>query len=344
MRRLLRALRALVRSFAGENSAFEKFFRVRYKRLVLRAEHQTDSSFEQSTRRVLATTRFRLTNDYTSRNWTVFQRGKSTRRLGIYMLGSCDLPAVFAAKPMIAARLDGICCIIRDGEVAEARSDLLLQTLSPIDPALYRLAIQRLRLPADAFEPRLFQSSFRLRDLPNLGDFPKSVTVLSIGADVSRTLYRHKEHGYLIDPGGYWLRQNLTNVTANPRRAEWVRENFTSVGTLTADEFKTHFGKVLSILTEAGTQVVVFNMAVVSPGDLGYSYQFRRNPQAIRRMEFNDALADLAGVHGVSVLNVDRILKREGIQDQVDFAHFPLERMVPIAREFHRILVERELV
>jgi hypothetical protein len=64
----------------------------------------------------------------------------------------------------------------------------------------------------------------------------------------------------------------------------------------------------------------------------------------MRRMEFNGLLADMASVYGFSVLNVDRILKREGIQEQVDFAHFPVARIQPIGREFYRILREREVV
>jgi hypothetical protein len=90
--------------------------------------------------------------------------------------------------------------------------------------------------------------------------------------------------------------------------------------------------------------VIVYNMAVVNPGDLTYNYQFRRSPAAVRRMEFNDALTDLTTANGASLLNVDRILKREGIRDQVDFAHFPLESMMPIAAEFNRILCDREVL
>jgi hypothetical protein len=124
----------------------------------------------------------------------------------------------------------------------------------------------------------------------------------------------------------------------------WVKENFTSVGTLEPDEFAAHLGSVVSILNETGTTVIVYNMCVVNPGDLSYTYQYRRNPPAMRRMEFNALLAELASQYGFSVLNVDRLLKREGVQEQVDFAHFPLARIQPIGREFFRILREREVV
>jgi hypothetical protein len=344
MRSVLRAGQAAVRTVAGDNSAIERFFRGRYKKMVRRVQKGTDSPLERSLRSTYVSARFRITGDYTSRDWSAFRSGKGDRELGIYMVGSCDLPSVFAAKPLIAQRLNGTCAILRDGDVAYARSDFLLQNVDDVKPGALAEAKRRLNLADHVFEPRLFRPSFRLPDLPGLGDIPKTVTVLSLGADVTRTLYRHKEHGYLIDPGGFWLKQDMKSVTANPQKVEWVRSHFKNIGTLEIQEFRDLFGEVLSRLTGLGTAVVVYNMAVVNPGDLTYNYQFRRSPTAVRRMEFNDALTDLTSAYGASLLNVDRILKREGIRDQVDFAHFPLESMMPIAVEFHRILCDREVL
>lgn len=292
----------------------------------------------------LVRTRFRVSGDHTTPNWSVFRRGSSDRRIGIYALGACDLPSIFAAKPLIAAQLDGTCAIIKIGGVADARSDFLLQALDPPEPRVFGQAVSRLRLPADTFDARVFKPTFRIPDLTGLGDFPKTVTVLSIASDLSRTLYRHNEHGYLLDPGAFWFKQDMAQATAARRTMEWVKESFTSVGTLDPDEFQTHFGKVVSLLNETGTTVIVYNMCVVNPGDLSYTYEYRRNPPAMRRMEFNGLLAEMAAKYGLSVVNVDRILKREGIQEQVDFAHFPLARIQPIGNEFYRILREREVV
>lgn len=341
---LLRAGQGAVRRVAGDNSAIERFVRSKYKSLVRRAHRQGDSSLERGLRSSYVASRFRFTGNYSSRNWMVFRRGKADRRIGIYMIGSCDLPSVFAAKSLIASRLNGTCGIVRDGDVSDARSDFLLQDLSGVPVRALEEARRRLRLPSTAFEPRLFRPTFQIPDFPSLGVLPKTVTVLSIGADLTRTLYRHKEHGYLVDPGGFWLKQETRQVTGNQQKLEWMRSQFESIGTLDSEKFRESFGQVLSLLVSMGTTVVVFNMAVVSPGDQTYNFQFRRNPSSIRRMEFNDVLADLAATHGISLLNVDLILKREGIRDQVDFAHFPLERMMPVASEFNRILIDREIL
>lgn len=305
---------------------------------------QARQAWYSSTASAAARIRYRLTGDHTTANWTVFRRGTSDRRIGIYALGACDLPSIFASKPLIAATLDGTCAIMKVGGVADARSDFVLQSLNrPKDESILQ-AVRRLRLPANTFEPRLFEPGFSIPELPQLGQFPKNATVLSIASDLTRRMYRHKEHGYLIDPGAYWLRQDLAQAAADRPTMTWVKETFTSVGTLTAEEFHSLFGKVLELLVSTGTSVIVYNMTSVNPGDFTFNYQYRRNPPAIRRMEFNDALADLVEQHGVSVLNVDRIMKKEGIHDQVDFAHFPLARIMPVATEFYRILHEREVV
>ena len=83
-----------------------------------------------------ASARFRVRGELTTRSATVFRRGKSDNRLGIYMLGACDLPTVFAAKPFIEQDLDGVCAIMRDGEVADA--DFLLQRSTVLTPARWQ--------------------------------------------------------------------------------------------------------------------------------------------------------------------------------------------------------------
>lgn len=323
-------------SFVRSLRTRQKIQRHSHRRALLVRGHRVPS--------VVVRARFRFTGDHTTPNWTVFRRGSSDRRIGIYALGACDLPSIFAAKPLIASELDGTCAIIKIGGVADGRSDFLLNALDPPEARVIGRALSRLRLPAETFDARVFKPTFQIPDLAGLGDFPKTVTVLSIASDLTRTLYRHKEHGYLLDPGAFWLKHDIGVAAAARKTMEWVNDSFVSVGTLDPDEFRTYFGKVVSVLSGTGTTVVIYNMCVVNPGDLSYTYEYRRNPPAMRRMEFNDLLAEMALQYGFSVLNVDRILKREGIQEQVDFAHFPLTRIQPIGNEFYRILREREVI
>ncbi len=345
MSAVARNVQRLVRKIAGENSAIERRLRGTYRQAALRSEAGDDSKTERAMRGVASSARFRLRGELTTRSATVFRRGKSDNRLGIYMLGACDLPTVFAAKPFIEEDLNGVCAIMRDGEVADARSDFLLQALDGVDPAAVAEAGQYLKLPPDAFEPRLFRPEFRIPALPSLGSFPKTVVVLSIAADLSRSLYRNNEHGYLVDPGGWWLTTPMGEVMEHLDRVAWMRENFTALGKIPVEEFHDNMGRIVTeVKQRTGAHVVVFNTLTVSPGDLTHTYQFVRIPQNLRRMEFDLALADIAAQHDVSVVDVDRVLKLEGVKEQIDFAHFPMDRMIPIAREFHRVLRDREII
>ena len=77
-------------------------------------------------------------------------------------------------------------------------------------------------------------------------------------------------------------------------------------------------------------------------------WQHRESPsrksQTLRRREFDQALWELADKHDFRVMDIDRILKMEGVEEQVDFAHFPVERMGPIADEAYRILRDLEVL
>ena len=61
-------------------------------------------------------------------------------------------------------------------------------------------------------------------------------------------------------------------------------------------------------------------------------------------MDDPTAVAELSRELDFALVDVDAVLKREGIQEQVDYGHFPLERMEPIAREVTRALLEREVI
>ena len=196
------------------------------------------------------------------------------------------------------------------------------------------------------FSPRLFEEQdFEIVGEPRFGRFPKSVIVLSIGSDLVRSVYSHKEHGYLVDPGGFWLNNLSDNVLPDPEIARWFKKNFKSVGRITVDDFKLNMGQVITTLRErVGAEVIVYNSLVVEPGSLHHNYQVLPNPHPLRRRQFNLALTELSAELGFHVLDVDRILKSLGVKEQVDFAHISTEKAAPIGAEFHRILRELEVV
>ncbi|MGH8945779.1 MAG: hypothetical protein ACRDVL_06510 [Acidimicrobiia bacterium] len=276
----------------------------------------------------------------------VASRSDPDPRVGIALRGACDLPSMFGLAPMLREGIRGSVCIYREGIGAmDARSDILLQALNGVPEDHTRELLDRFPQYSGYFQPRLFERTFRIPGHDWAGEFPKTVVVLSIGPDLGRAAYRHKEYGYLVDPGGAWLTQPLEKVLADPGTARWFKEHFESVGRMPVEEFRARFGEVVRLIREqVGAHVLVFNMLTVEPGSRIHSYRFVRNPHSTRRRAFHLALAELSAELDFHIVDVDRVLKESGVREQVDFAHFTDEGLAPIAAEAHRILKRLEVV
>jgi hypothetical protein len=271
---------------------------------------------------------------------TVFLRkGADAPRRGLYLRGACDMPSLFTLAPMVIDDLNGSLCIHISGRgVSQARSDLLLQTYSGVSPDFVQELGTRLNLSPDAFAPTLYEPSFSVPGPHGLAAFPKTVVVLSVLPDLTRTVYRHRRSGYLIDPGTAWL-NNLAAALTDLSMARWFRENFQSLGRISVGQFAENYRQLIpTIRRETGAHVLVFNSLEIEPLDPTHNYSLRNLASASRRRRFNIALAELAQELDFHVVDVDRVLKEQGVDRQVDFSHFPVDRMRAVARDAHGIL------
>ncbi len=279
---------------------------------------------------------------YTSRRWLLVEPPRRTERapVAIHLVGGCDVPALFAMAPLFRSRVErGIAIVRADSGVSSARADLLLQTLEHHEGL--EQAARRLELGRDATRPVVFDAEVAL---PGIAHPPVDVgvVVLSIGANAVRAAYRHKEHGFLIDPGGYWLGGARK---ADPRVLRWFEESFEPVGRLEVDEITSHLDRLVTeIRARAGAEVMVLNALTVEPGEHIHSYQLRRQLEGARRRDLHVAVAELGRQRGFHVLDVDRALKQAGIAEQIDFAHFPEARYGDIAAVGHHILRDLEVL
>jgi hypothetical protein len=260
-------------------------------------------------------------------------------RRGVYLRGACDMPCMFTMAPLVARDPHGTLCIHTSSSgVSDARADLLLQTARNIPEEHVAEARAQLGLPDDYFAPTLFEPTFTVLGRPDLGRFPKSVVVLSILPEVNRSLYRHREHGFLVDPGGWWL-NNKMDALANLSRTNWVREQFEPVGRVTVDDLRRNYRELIPMIRErTGAEVLVFNTLSIEPGDTTHDYGARSFSSAARRRELVLAMFELSDELGFHVVDVDRVLKTIGVHRQVDFSHFPLESMQAVGQEAHGIL------
>lgn len=267
-------------------------------------------------------------------------------RKGIILKGGCDLPSVFTAAPLLREGISGTIAIGRHlwGTGAN-RSDQILQALDGVNPDHVAETRQMLKMRDDYFTPTFFDSSFTVNQVPEAGEFPKDVVVMGIGADETRQMYRHKEHGFIIDPGGWWLNQDMGKVLKDLDTVDWFRSNFERVGRLSVDEFKANVTRLVGeIRSRIGSQLIFYNALALDPANPMHNYQLTKTGHAERRREFSIALAELSAELDFHIVDIDRILKNMGVQEQIDFSHFPVDRMGPIGEEVHRILKEIDFI
>jgi hypothetical protein len=298
---------------SSNSTAFRKFFKRKYSGVQKRLQKRSQGG-----------------------NYVYFWNNKHhAQKTGIYVRGGCDLMAVFAAEPLINPVLKGSCCIYRGGiGASSSRSDILLQTQIDLDRAVLAPVQEKLKLPRRYFRTDLFSPAFKVPRAKDIPTFSKDVVVLSIAPDVVRTAYQHREHGFVVDPGGWWLNQKMDNVLSDMDTVMWFNRSFKKLGQLgLAEAFDNWREIIIRLRTESGAQIVMFNVLGIEPGNQTYDYQYVRNSQVIRRREFNLALYELSRDMNFPIVDIDRLLKREGVQKQVDFAHWPIERFDQIAGE-----------
>jgi len=282
---------------------------------------------------------------YRGERTALLQRGGDEPRRGIYLRGACDVPSMFTLAPLVVDDLRGTLCIHMSGRgVSDARSDLLLQTWSGVADDFAREVRERFDLPPGYFAPTLFEPTFAVPGLPDPGPFPKTVVVLSILPDLTRTMYRHRETGYLVDPGAAWLNR-LSTALADTSFVRWFNQQFESMGRLTVEAFAASYRELIpAIRKETGAHVLVLNSLEIEPFDPTHDYSVRNLQSATRRRRFNIALADLSRELDFHVVDVDRVLKENGVERQVDFSHFPVDRMRAVGAEARRLLANLNVV
>lgn len=288
---------------------------------------------------------------------TVATRSEPDPRRGLYLYGACDVLALFAMHDPLARRGRGTYGVAAAGNILMTRPDVLLQTLdAPTGPDV-REILDRLRLHRRYFRPTLFEPDFtvsgRMRSKLGLPGrtvsetFRKDVVVLSAAAGLVRSTIRHKKTGLLVDPGGRWFegRAAIADAAAATEDRRWIREHFTNAGRLsTSEHLRLMRELVEQVRHHTGARVVIFNALSVEPGNPVHTYGNRSRPEPVRRRETLIGLAELGRDIDVPIVDVDAALKRAGIAEAVDFAHFPPDRCEPVAAEAYRVLDEAGLL
>ncbi len=301
-----------------------------------------DSRLERSLRDTRDRARYRATG--TIKHTTAVAFRGDGNRFGVYGFGGGDVWAMAEAGPGLRDNLSASGAAFAQGRAQYTRSDLILQSWEGVNLDHVAEVTSRLKLDPITFRPDLFEPEFELPGYERLGAFPKDVVVLTISTDLVRTLYRHREHGFLVDPGGFWLASDIKDTLGDLETVKWFGRNFEKVGKIGLEDSMANMRRIIELIrSELGAEVVVFNSLTVDPGRHVFDYKLSHSPHRTRRREFGLALVELAADLDFSIVNVDRIIKGVGVSGLGDFVKFMPMHKRAVAREFVRVLRDREV-
>lgn len=203
------------------------------------------------------------------------------------------------------------------------RSDALLESRGEI-PSV----IAQCELPLG---PYPIESQFSRRVIESKAD----IIVLSIQPDITMKLTRHRQQRFLFYPYDW-------QVWA-PEAQRWLKQAFYPVGLLELEEFKSNFETIIAeIRNNSSAEIIVYNVSSVSPGDQIHNYQSLPEAISTRIRRFNLGLVQLSERTGVSIIDVDHILAREGTNTtKFSTLHFTRAGCKAIAEEFIRVVQQR---
>jgi hypothetical protein len=260
-------------------------------------------------------------------------------RVGVFAKGGCHLRALFACGPLIEPVLKGTCCIYHEGLVSDGRTDQQLQNLKGLPGEWIAPLVEKFRLGPDYFASSLFDSDFGVPKQDDLGRFPKNVIIFSTASDsVGRMLYRHKQHGFVFDPGAGWLRK--VDAFVSPKDiVDWFRNNFEQVGMISVEGFVENLTKMIGhVRARTKAHFVAMNALTIAPGNMAHNYQSVKRSERVRWLEFHIALIELSRKLDFPILDLDRVVRRAGIRDINEPAHFPHHVNQLIAQEAFGIM------
>ncbi len=312
------------------------------KRLLRRVAGE-NSRVEGLLRKSRERARYRAARDVKGVDYAVV-RGDDSRRVGVFGYAGCDVWSIREIGRGLTDMTGATSAAYAKGRAATTRSDLILQAHEGVNPDHVAEVIERLKLDPDSFGPVLFEPGFTVPEVPDAGEFPKHVVVLSISTDLVRTLYRHREHGFLIDPGGFWLSNDIQDALDDPDVVGWLRKTFQKVGKIDLESSMANMRRIIELVrAETGAEVIVFNSLTVDPGRQVFDYKLSHNPHRTRRREFGLALVELSREMDFSIVDVDRVVKGLGVSGLGDFVKFATPQMKAIGAEVLDILREREV-
>ena len=186
--------------------------------------------------------------------------------------------------------------------------------------------------------------SLAARGVP-LGSYPASsqfsnaifttevdAVILSIQADVTSSMLRHRTEGY------YLYAPDITSWQSEDRA--WLKQDFETLGLLTPEQSMENLATIVERLrTVNDVPVLVYNLSFIMPGDGVHCHMGLDETYPTRIRRFNLALVELSQQTGISIIDVDAVVARHGTDRlKLDTVHLTPEGYEQVAHETARVL------
>jgi hypothetical protein len=253
-------------------------------------------------------------------------------RLNLFLKGNLDLrDSLHAFRVKDGPGWNGINAVLRaryPGTLARVRhetytrSDGLVRADGVIPPALTEKSLPMGAYPlASQFSTAVF-------------DAEADVVIFSVMQEVmaGMTQARAGDYRLYIDSATGWT----------PADKDWLRAAFAPLPRLDVDQSMENFARIIERRRETSdAPILIYNMSSAVPGEWIPCHQGVEGALSTRIKRFNLGLVELSEATGVSIVDVDRVLARNGGDRlRIDTLHLNAEGCRLVAEEVAAILAD----
>jgi hypothetical protein len=202
------------------------------------------------------------------------------------------------------------------------RSDAVLHARGAIPAELGRR-----NLPLGAYSA---QSQFSRE----IFDATADAIILSIQPDVGSGIMRHKAEGFYLFPS------EISSWTAADKT--WLKDQFEPLGRLSAPESLANLESIIERIREKrDVPILIYNLSPIVPFEAVHCFLGLEETLSTRIRRFNLGLVELSKKTGISIVDVDTIVARQGADRlKIDAMHLTPEGYNLVAHEVARQLDE----
>ncbi len=211
-------------------------------------------------------------------------------------------------------------CIVRLKHETWTRSDALLHSDGTVPQ---EIASRQLPLGAYPAHSQFSRALFETK---------ADAIILSIQSDIATALVKHKHTGFMLYPS----EMERWNVVDR----QWLTSEFETVGELDVATSMANLSRIIEKIREqTEAPILIYNMSPITPGEKIHCHEGIGEAFSTRVRRFNLGLIELSAAKGISIVDIDSLLARNGADAlKLDVIHLTPQGYRLVAEEVVRIL------